>query len=540
MRRSNLPQLLFAAALCHRALHAVQVLPRHCGGAIRHVHLSVGRDPSTSMIVSFASIPSMFTAPVGGVLIGTSPDGELMTTVYLEDEPAMSYNLTVPEGHRRSNAGNYGDQYVSPHYHHVTVTGLEPNTTYYYLPKVHHSAKGFSKYKNLRGPTDESLLEQELEEGLEDERDAEGEESEDRELRMYPPYDGSKHECPSPDRIRSFTTAPAVGSDAANFAVIGDLGQFPHSEETLMRLQRDREDTNAILLVGDIAYTQDDHRRWDTFFDFLDDYPIVDRIPMQICPGNHDINKLPDRNEIFLAYEKRFRMPRVHPPQLGVYQGPTGKMNMDHPPYPLPYEWGNSYYSFKYGPAHVIMINAYASMEPDSIQYNWIASELDAVNRTLTPWLLAVLHTPIYNTFSIHKKDYQVLAAKKHLEPLFVEHSVNMVFTGHIHAYLRTTAVAFDQPSAKGPVHITVGAGGRKCEAPFADAQPEAWTVVRDATWYGYGMFRILNRTTAVWDWIHTSQTDDGRTYNQVGHSNITLPSGPSRDHVVFQNQLYL
>jgi hypothetical protein len=33
---------------------------RHCGGTVRHVHLAVGRDPSTSMIVTFASIPSKY------------------------------------------------------------------------------------------------------------------------------------------------------------------------------------------------------------------------------------------------------------------------------------------------------------------------------------------------------------------------------------------------------------------------------------------------------------------------------------------------
>lgn len=35
--------------------------------------------------------------------------------------------------------------------------------------------------------------------------------------------------------------------------------------------------------------------------DFLDHFSLVDQIPMQICPGNHDIDKLHERNEIFLA-----------------------------------------------------------------------------------------------------------------------------------------------------------------------------------------------------------------------------------------------
>jgi Iron/zinc purple acid phosphatase-like protein C len=125
-----------------------------------------------------------------------------------------------------------------------------------------------------------------------------------------------------------------------------------------------------------------------------------------------------------------------------------------------------------------------------------------------------------------------------------------MVFSGHIHAYLRTEHVAMGQVvdirnnnSGRGgaPMHITVGAGGRQCQAPFRSAQPEDWVAVRDATAYGYGMLRIHNRTTAEWDWIHTGHADDGRDYNELYKSPTThLPAGPAIDHVFIQNQYYL
>jgi hypothetical protein len=55
--------------------------PRDCGN-VRHVHLAVGPDPSTEMTVSFASTRCNISAPVGGVLIGTSPS-ELTRVVKL-------------------------------------------------------------------------------------------------------------------------------------------------------------------------------------------------------------------------------------------------------------------------------------------------------------------------------------------------------------------------------------------------------------------------------------------------------------------------
>jgi 3',5'-cyclic AMP phosphodiesterase CpdA len=48
---------------------------------------------------------------------------------------------------------------------------------------------------------------------------------------------------------------------------------------------------DLVLLAGDLAYTEQDHRRWDTFMEFLDDYPLVDQVPLLITPGNHDIDK---------------------------------------------------------------------------------------------------------------------------------------------------------------------------------------------------------------------------------------------------------
>ena len=232
-------------------------------------------------------------------------------------------------------------------------------------------------------------------------------------------------------------------------------------------------------------------------------------------------------------------MPHVKPPQLGTYQGPEGRLNTAQPPYPLPYEYGNSYYSWKYASAHFIMVNAYASMDPGSQQRHFIETELQRVNRNVTPWVIVVIHTPLYNTFGLHLNDPQILAAKEHLEPLFVQYRVNIVFSGHIHAYSRSHGVTFDKLDPKGPVHITVGAGGRKCEAPFRNRTAEEWVAVRDATMYGFGMLRIHNSTIAEWDWIHTSATDDDRKYNQVSGAPEEHLDPGRPDHVYIVNQYF-
>lgn len=232
-------------------------------------------------------------------------------------------------------------------------------------------------------------------------------------------------------------------------------------------------------------------------------------------------------------------MPQVRPAQLGTYEGPDGWLNMDAPFYPLPYDWGNSFYSFDYGPAKHIILNAYTSMEEHSAQYNWFKKQLETVDRDVTPWVLVTIHVPIYNTFSLHPHDLQIVAARDNLEPLMIEHHVNMVFTGHIHAYLRTDNVAKEQLVETGPIHITIGAGGRQCDAPFKSKDAEEWVVTRDASYYGYGKFTIYNKNSAEWRWVPLSHSDKYE-YNRIkGDNEMHLPS-LEHDTIMVENQHYI
>ena len=71
--------------------------------------------------------------------MGTSPTS--MHTVYMETEKARSYNSPVPN---KQGNNKDGDIYYSPNYHHIiTVTGLEPSTTYYYRPIVNFELRTF-------------------------------------------------------------------------------------------------------------------------------------------------------------------------------------------------------------------------------------------------------------------------------------------------------------------------------------------------------------------------------------------------------------
>eukprot|EP00546_Thalassionema_frauenfeldii_P021314 CAMPEP_0178903992 /NCGR_PEP_ID=MMETSP0786-20121207/5459_1 /TAXON_ID=186022 /ORGANISM="Thalassionema frauenfeldii, Strain CCMP 1798" /LENGTH=476 /DNA_ID=CAMNT_0020575413 /DNA_START=166 /DNA_END=1593 /DNA_ORIENTATION=- len=474
------------------------------------------------MTISFSSNEADDDENVhGAIWIGTKPNE--MNRLVIEQEDPLYYTSAQP-GHVKD--------YTSPLQHHITVTDLKPQTTYYYriitrktvgeLKELSNTLKEIKVAENI-------LKEQEKAEFYNGTKASNRRELFLRQRRLAPPpYDSTQCACPDPDKVRFFRTFSRAGHGNPVFGVIGDIGQFPHSEETLEHLKKHFGDKiDSIILAGDLAYPELDHRRWDTFMDFLDDYPLVEYIPMHITPGNHDIDKPENGTNIFSAYEVRFRMPRIREVELGLYEGGYGKLDMNKPPYPLPYEYGNAYYAFQYGKTHQIYLNSYSRLDPGSKQYEWLVQELESVNRHQTPWLLVTFHVPIYNTFEVHQHDEQMFKMREHIEPLLVSHKVNVVFNGHIHAYQRTKPVAFGNVSDTGPIHIVMGAGGRNADATFLNEEPEEWVAVRDGTIYGYGVLEICNNSHARWDWVHTGQKGD---YNKVYHQNISLPAGGT-DH---------
>mmetsp|Transcript_37849 Transcript_37849/g.55324 ORF Transcript_37849/g.55324 Transcript_37849/m.55324 type:complete len:533 (+) Transcript_37849:190-1788(+) len=481
----------------------------------RHWHLSVGDDPSTSMIVSFSSHPkcAKSSAPVGAVLIGKEPNKA--DFVILEQNDARMYNATYPNKKK-------GSLYTSDYYHHVTVDGLDPNTRYYYRCVTVPSVLVDNIANEEMEDAERGLRQQHWD--MTSTIAADLAERRRRYLKGGEDNDGAP----------SFVTAPAPGNDSrVKFVIMGDLGERTHSYETVAYLDAHREGINAILLVGDIAYTQNDHDIWDKWFDMLDATSFASEIPLQIATGNHDIEQDVETLDIFVAFENRFLMPQVQPAIIETMKGPIDKSLVD---YPLPYDFGNAYYAFTYGPARHIVLSSYSNMDPGSKQYTWLVDQLNEVDRSVTPWLFVSLHCPIYNSFRLHRREPQLLHAKRFLEPLFVSHHVNIVFAGHVHAYMRTKPVIYDEVNDAGPIYVIVGNGGRQANAPYHRDEAEDWVLLRDHAEFGYGVLDIINSTHAFWEWEQTGFNAP----EEAGKLGRYEPIEGQSDRGYVQNQFFL
>ena len=262
-------------------------------------------------------------------------------------------------------------------------------------------------------------------------------------------------------------------------------------------------------------------------------------IPTQIALGNHDLELFKsgwnysihdddESIEIAQGYENRFHMPQIRPPikELASLKGFT----IDGQPKDfVQYEYGNAYYSFTFGPSKHIVLSSFSSFREGSLQYDWLLSELKSVNRSITPWLIVMLHCPVYTTFKTHHKEMFVTEAQVILEPLFVDYTVNFVIAGHIHAYMRTHPMAFSRRNPRGPIHIIQGNGGKGVGQKYNNETAEEWVAMRDQSQYGYGTLELFNNTHAMWRWIKTGYDENGEFE----------PDLNLHDEILVMNQLY-
>ena len=196
------------------------------------------------------------------------------------------------------------------------------------------------------------------------------------------------------------------------FAVLGDFGTGERAQYQLadqMATLRQRFPFELVILVGDNLYggerAQDFQRKFEIPYK-----PLLDAgVKFYASLGNHDA-----RNQRFYKL-----------------------FNMD----------GKLYYSFK-APRQSVRFFALETTYADPDQMAWAGMELKGAN---DEWKIPFFHHPLYSSGERHGSDIRLRTS---LEPLFLQHNVSVVFSGHDHFYERL------KPQ-KGIAYFVVGAGGK-------------------------------------------------------------------------------
>ena len=195
------------------------------------------------------------------------------------------------------------------------------------------------------------------------------------------------------------------------FGVLGDFGTGDRDQYEMahqMDALQQKFKFETVVLVGDNLYGTERPQDFRNKFE-LPYKALLDRkVKFYASLGNHDSREQ--------RYYKLF--------------------NMD----------GKLYYTFN--PAAEVRFFAFESTYPVPEQIKWLEDEL---KKSTSQWKIAFFHHPLYSSGERHGSDTRLRAV---LEPLFVQHNVSVVLTGHDHFYERT------KPQ-KGITYFVVGAGGK-------------------------------------------------------------------------------
>lgn len=196
---------------------------------------------------------------------------------------------------------------------------------------------------------------------------------------------------------------------SVRFMAVGDTGRGNKEQNELAKVMFQYHNLfpfEFVILTGDNIYYQESAEDMKTKFENV--YrPLLDGgVKFYASLGNHD-----DSNQRFYEY-----------------------FNMG----------GEEYYRLQKGGISFYALN---STYMDKRQITWLETEL---TKDDSNWKIAFFHHPPYSSGKRHGSDVKI---REIVEPLFIKHSVDVVFTGHEHFYERI------KPQ-KGIYYFVTGAGG--------------------------------------------------------------------------------
>ncbi|KAK9465234.1 Metallo-dependent phosphatase-like protein [Lipomyces arxii] len=411
---------------------------------------------------------------------------------------------------------------------HVKLTGLEPDTTYYY----------FVSNTNCGNCS---------------------------ELHPYTFTTARNAGDMTPYTIAVVIDLGVMGEDGLSTTSLGPIA--PGETTTIQSLARYIDGYDFLWHPGDIAYA--DYWLKEQVQDYLDPVPLEDGYkvynrllntyydqmqpvtaekPYMVGPGNHEANcdngGTSDKKKNityteslclkgqtnFTGYTNHFRMPSYESNGVGSFW----------------YSWDN-------GMVHYVQIDTETDLGhnligPDELggsnddsdgpfglknqQIEWLDKDLAAVDRTKTPWVIVSGHRPWY---AAQSGDNLCTNCQEAFEPILLKHNVDLVLNGHIHFYERNTPIGangvpdpngLNNPSA--PWYILNGAGGHYDGLDvYDDVLPDYAEYVQD-TVYGWSKLTFHNCTHLTHEFVASANGTILDSATLIKHRTCAAPSNYS------------
>ncbi len=218
-----------------------------------------------------------------------------------------------------------------------------------------------------------------------------------------------------------FKTYPAPGSMTPLTAwILGDCGTGNNNARNVRNAYYayiGTQHTDLMLFLGDNAYTTGTDAEYQTaVYQNMYEQKLKNTISWS-CLGNHDGISSNSSTQTGPYYDM-FSFPT-----LGECGGEASGTE--------------AYYSFDYGAVHFIILNSYdVDRSVGGPMYQWCESDL---TNTTAKWIIAAWHHPAYSKGS-HDSDTDTYMTqmRQNFLPLLESYGVDLVLSGHSHAYERT------------------------------------------------------------------------------------------------------
>eukprot|EP00940_MAST-03C_sp_MAST-3C-sp2_P002901 g2901.t1 len=327
------------------------------------------------------------------------------------------------------------------------------------------------------------------------------------------------------------------------FAIFGDMGVYSYNNMANLERDVDAGTIDAIVHMGDHAYNiaEANGARGDGYLNAFQ--RVISRVPWVPVLGNHEF------------YENDFAHRYVNETEGIVYGQSALETHTSATPLNfflahgstlgLAYHGGRSngapsgtsrFYSANIGLVHIVVLdfNTYYFTENEEAkwqrpQIEWLQKDLAAVDRAITPWVIAVAHYPIYCSSvtlagPLHNDGQgdedpgsfdgcwsygsRINDLRNDVEPLFERYGVDAFLAGHEHDYesiyptRNNTVLARSFVDPPCTVHFVSGAGGAPALDRFGDPGP--FTRKQISSW-GYGRIEVHNASV-----LHFEQDEGG------------------------------
>src|SRR3989441_6075348 len=225
------------------------------------------------------------------------------------------------------------------------------------------------------------------------------------------------------DSTYFFLTAPTTGTaKATRIWVLGDAGTASSEQRAVRDVYYNytgSRHTDLWLMLGDNAYSDGTDSEYQTaVFDATNGYPTMLRKSV-LWPtfGNHDGHSA-DSSSQSGPYYDIFTLPKSGEAG-GVASGTE------------------AYYSFNYANIHFVCLDSTdVDRSPSGAMLTWLKADLSANTQQ---WLIAYWHHPPYSKGS-HDSDSEseLQQMRQYANPILESHGVDLVLSGHSHAYERS------------------------------------------------------------------------------------------------------